>query len=454
MLTESDLLSALASDSPQPSSKSVEPPAARSASPVAESIPTLENPLGTPPDTNDAHPNFEAASDDRGPSTPENTPEPESPSELEDALVAENARVQAPGELPANAALTDDLFSAEELESAYAEVDAAAVSGQERAAEFSTLSGEDRVEQPAMGAETGAASDTPPVNSEIPSPSPPDSAGNGDQASSPQEPPGDSKSAVEPPPNEQPTAAGKGLKFSIGKKAASESAVVTESPPGSAGSGPAETTPEVGPIPETKAAAAEPHTRLSKRLIRAIEAGLDAIHKPFVSRMPGALKFVGIWSLCTIVVSLVVILGLPVLMARNDALSHLEHCLLSLSSDSPPAADDAEKVEAGESHGSEKPKKGGKAAKSNGKQSGDKKADHRAESKHGEEVTKKDDAHGAKKAPQDDKHGDGKSNAKDDGGHGAAKPTPEHGVKQKPKSKEKAKSKKDEKPKDAHGGGH
>lgn len=451
MLSESDLLSALATD------KDKSPPKK-----VADAT-DLADPQAVP--------DIPAALDDNAPEIRQDNPgqtsfvaEFDSESEVSKVPAAAGLPEVAAEPVPAedtssippdqqNApALSDELFTADELESALAEVDAAALKSEAGFdPESSTATANDGSPEssgavtpafPADAAQSG--SESLPRDAVIPAAV--EHAVEASRDESVADAGVDSNNSVHGDQSQKdspPATPAKGLKFAIGKKVAAGAASSVEksanSPPEAAPASPA----VQDPTPETATVPASPRAQVLKRLIRAVEAGLDAIHKPIYARMPGVLRLIGIWSLCTIVVSLAFIFGLPVLMSRNDAISHLEQCLLALSGGGPAANPEHGEKEQAESHGAAKGKKSPSSDKNSEKHGDAKKGGHAAESSHAE-----------KKPSQEPKHGGEDEKKKDAAGHGTPKPDAGHGAAPKAKPKEKPKPKKAQKPKDAHGTGH
>ncbi len=349
-------------------------------------------------------------------------------------------------------ALSEELFTADELESALAEVDAVALKSEAVLEPVNSTAFEnDRALESAESANPALPTDLvhPAANSISPDPlvstENEHAAEGAHDEVAPIEPPESSNDdKADQSQKEQPPATpAKGLKFAIGKKtpaAASNSTDTTAGPPADISPAPVG---GQGILPEPATTPPNPRTQVLKLLIRAVEGGLDAIHKPIYARMPGVLRLIGIWSVCTIIVSLIFIFGLPVLMSRNDAISHLEQCLLALSGNASDANSDDDEKESADSHGAEKGKKNSTADKKSEKHGDAKKDGHPAESSHAE-----------KKPAQGPKHGDEGAKKKEAAGHGAPKADAGHGAAPKAKPKEKPKSKKAQKPKDAHGTGH
>lgn len=173
-------------------------------------------------------------------------------------------------------------------------------------------------------------------------------------------------------------AAAKGLKFKIGKKGAGGEL--------SAPSAPATRMPDAlapGAAPSALALPAlSPAVRLGKRVIRVVEAALDAVHRPLARISPNLLPVIGVCALTTIGVSALSIIALPILFPSRDAISYLDERIAAL---------DAPKVE------KPRPEAGG----------------------HGAEKPTKEAGGG---------HGDAKTRKKDEGdGHGEAKPKKKEG---------------------------
>lgn len=451
VLSESDLLSALATDKEKSPARKV------------ADAPDLAEPQAIPDNPSASDENATELPQDISEQTSfvaEFEPEGEVSKQPAAAGLPEVAAEPMSAEQPASIspepknsnALSDELFTAQEFESALAEVDAAALKSE---------AGLDPESSTAV-ADDGSPKTQEPANPAFPTDSAPSAV-----ESQPQDPvnpaavehavkasrdesvpdagvesnnPGIGDQSQKDPP---PAAPAKGLKFAIGKKApagvASSVDKSADAPPDPATASPA----GQDPPPETATVPASPRAQLLKRLIRAVEAGLDAIHKPIYARMPGVLRLIGIWSLCTIVVSLAFIFGLPVLMSHNDAISHLEQCLLALSGGAPAVnAEEGEKEQA-ESHGADKGKKSPSSDKKSEKHGDVKKGGHATESSHAE-----------KKPSQEQKHGGEDAKKKDASGHGTPKPDAGHGAAPKAKPKEKPKPKKAQKPKDAPGTGH
>jgi hypothetical protein len=233
--------------------------------------------------------------------------------------------------------------------------------------------------EPPSAAEQPTVAEQPPAETPRSAPTPVDPAGIRPSAEAP--PPA---TATTPPPT--PTAseaaaaavAAKGLKFTIGKKGVGGLAPATP-----AMSGRVTDTAQSGAAPSTlDLPALSPAVRLGKRVIRVVEAALDAVHRPLARISPNLLPVIGVCALTTIGVSTLSIVALPILFPSRDAISYLDERIAAL---------DAPKVE--------KPKPDA--------------------SEHGAEKPKKDAADG---------HGDGKAKPKTEGdGHGESKPKKKEG---------------------------
>ncbi|MBI5864341.1 MAG: hypothetical protein HZB38_07525 [Planctomycetes bacterium] len=202
--------------------------------------------------------------------------------------------------------------------------------------------------------------------------------------------------------------AGKPLKFTVGRKGGMPGALPSGAaqPPAASPNPPAPpsgvTAPEI-PVPPPAAVpppdvsqAAEivvapaigPVLRLCKAVVRAVEFGLDYVHRPIAARVPAALPLLGTLSLTTIAVSVAAMIGLPILLPARDAITYLDERVTALSEPPPPDAVETEPAK-GEGHGE------GAAKQAESKPPEKKAAAHGEKPKKSKNAAKSADGHGS-----------------------------------------------------------